>query len=133
MSTLYLDDGMMDYKDIFLQAIQDIEDLGYSFKPILLIHTYMGRSKKILGITYWYHDDTCLIEFSVNNHNVHVYDYGTHRITSDRLDIRTIYHELAHATMECHFKGHGKEFMELRNKILETYKIDIGGAMSDYS
>ena len=125
MSTLYLDDEMMDYKDI--------EDLGYRFKPILLIHTYMGRSKKILGVTYWYHDDTCLIEFSVNNHNVHVYDYGTHRITSDRLDIRTIYHELAHATMECHFKGHGKEFRELRNKILETYKIDIGGAISDYN
>ena len=90
----------------------------------------MGRSKKILGVTYWYHDDTCLIEFSVNNHNVHVYDYGTHMITSKGLDISTIYHELAHATMECHFKGHGKEFRELRNKILETYKIDIGGAVS---
>ena len=133
MSTLYLDDEMMGYKDIFLQAIQDIEDLGYRFKPILLIHAYKGRSKKILGVTYWYHDDTCLVEFSVNNHNVHVYDYGTHRITSDRLDIRTIYHELAHATMECHFKGHGKEFRKLRNKILETYKIDIGGAISDYN
>lgn len=130
MSTLYLDDEMMGYKDIFLQAIQDIEDLGYRFKPILLIHAYKGRSKKILGVTYWYHDDTCLVEFSVNNHNVHVYDYGTHRITSDRLDMSTIYHELAHATVECHFKGHGKEFRKLRNKILETYKIDIGGAVS---
>lgn len=133
MSTLYLDDDMMGYKDIFLQAIQDIEDLGYSFKPILLIHTYMGRSNKILGVTYWYHDDTCLIEFSVNNHNVHVYDYGTHRITSRGLNISTIYHELAHATVECHFKGHGKEFKTLRNKILEVYKIDIGGAISDYN
>lgn len=133
MSTLYLDDGMMHYKDIFLQAIQDIEDLGYRFKPILLIHTYMGRSKKILGITYWYHDDTCLVEFSVDNHSVHVYDYGTHTIKDTQLSISTIYHELAHATIECHFKGHGKEFKTLRNKILEVYKIDIGGAMSDYS
>jgi hypothetical protein len=133
MSTLYLDDEMMGYKDIFLQAIQDIEVLGYRFKPILLIHAYMGRSKKILGITYWYHDDTCLIEFSVNNHNVHVYDYGTHVIKDIQLSISTIYHELAHATVECHFKGHGKEFKTLRNKILETYRIDIGGAMSDYS
>lgn len=133
MSTLYLDDEMMGYKDIFLQAIQDIEDLGYRFKPILLIHAYMGRSKKILGITYWYHDDTCLIEFSVNNHNVHVYDYGTHVIKDIQLSISTIYHELAHATVECHFKGHGKEFKTLRNKILEVYKIDIGGAISDYN
>ena len=133
MSTLYLDDEMMGYKDIFLQAIQDIEDLGYRFKPILLIHAYMGRSKKILGVTYWYHDDTCLVEFSVNNHNVHVYDYGTHVIKDSQLSISTIYHELAHATVECHFKGHGKEFRKLRNKILETYKIDIGGAMSDYN
>ena len=100
MSTLYLDDGMMRYKDIFLQAIQDIEDLGYRFKPILLIHTYMGRSKKVLGITYWYHDDTCLVEFSVDNHNVHVYDYGTHTIRDAQLSISTIYHELAHATIE---------------------------------
>lgn len=128
MSTLYLDDEMMGYKDIFLQAIQDIEDLGYRFKPILLIHAYKGRSKKILGVTYWYHDDTCLIEFSVNNHNVHVYDYGTHVIKDSQLSISTIYHELVHATVECHFKGHGKEFRKLRNKILETYKIDIGGA-----
>jgi hypothetical protein len=133
MSTLYLDDEMMGYKDIFLQAIQDIEDLGYRFKPILLIHAYMGRSKKILGVTYWYHDDTCLVEFSVNNHNVHVYDYGTHVIRDNQLSISTIYHELAHATVECHFKGHGKEFKTLRNKILETYKIDIGGAISDYN
>ena len=133
MSTLYLDDEMMGYKDIFLQAIQDIEDLGYRFKPILLIHAYMGRSKKILGVAYWYHDDTCLIEFSVDNHNVHVYDYGTHIIKDSQLSISTIYHELAHATVECHFKGHGKEFRELRNKILETYKIDIGGAISDYN
>lgn len=133
MSTLYLDDEMMGYKDIFLQAIQDIEDLGYRFKPILLIYTYMGRSKKILGVTYWYHDDTCLIEFSVDNHNIHVYDYGIHSITGIQLSISTIYHELAHATVECHFKGHGKEFRELRNKILETYKIDIGGAVSDYN
>lgn len=133
MSTLYLDDEMMGYKDIFLQAIQDIEDLGYRFKPILLIHAYKGRSKKILGVTYWYHDDTCLIEFSVNNHNVHVYDYGTHVIKDSQLSISTIYHELAHATVECHFKGHGKEFRKLRNKILETYKIDIGGAISDYN
>lgn len=133
MSTLYLDDEMMGYKDIFLQAIQDIEDLGYRFKPILLIHAYMGRSKKILGITYWYHDDTCLIEFSVDNHNIHVYDYGTHVIRDNQLSINTIYHELAHATVECHFKGHGKEFRKLRNKILEVYKIDIGGAMSDYN
>mgnify|MGYP000997037533 FL=1 len=133
MSTLYLDDEMMGYKDIFLQAIQDIEDLGYRFKPILLIHAYTGRSKKILGITYWYHDDTCLIEFSVNNHNVHVYDYGTHVIKDIQLSISTIYHELAHATVECHFKGHGKEFKTLRNKILEVYKIDIGGAISDYN
>ena len=93
----------------------------------------MGRSKKILGITYWYHDDTCLVEFSVDNHNVHVYDYGTHTIRDTQLSISTIYHELAHATIECHFKGHGKEFRKLRNRILETYKIDIGGAMSDYS
>ena len=133
MSTLYLDDEMVGYKDIFLQAIQDIEDLGYRFKPILLIHTYMGRSKKILGVTYWYHDDTCLIEFSVDNHNVHVYDYGTHTIKDTQLSISTIYHELAHATIECHFKGHGKEFKTLRNKILEVYKIDIGGAISDYN
>lgn len=133
MSTLYLDDEMMGYKDIFLQAIQDIEDLGYRFKPILLIHAYMGRSKKILGVTYWYHDDTCLVEFSVNNHNVHVYDYGTHVIRDNQLSISTIYHELAHATVECHFKGHGKEFKTLRNKILEVYKIDIGGAISDYN
>lgn len=133
MSTLYLDDGMMRYKDIFLQAIQDIEDLGYRFKPILLIHAYMGRSKKVLGITYWYHDDTCLVEFSVDNHNVHVYDYGTHTIRDTQLSISTIYHELAHATIECHFKGHGKEFKTLRNKILEVYKIDIGGAISDYN
>ena len=133
MSTLYLDDEMMGYKDIFLQAIQDIEDLGYRFKPILLIHIYMGRSKKILGVTYWYHDDTCLIEFSVDNHNIHVYDYGTHVIRDNQLSINTIYHELAHATVECHFKGHGKEFRKLRNKILEVYKIDIGGAMSDYN
>lgn len=133
MSTLYLDDEMMGYKDIFLQAIQDIEDLGYRFKPILLIHTYMGRSNKILGVTYWYHDDTCLIEFSVDNHNVRVYDYGTHVIKDSQLSISTIYHELAHATIECHFKGHGKEFKTLRNKILEVYKIDIGGAISDYN
>lgn len=133
MSTLYLDDEMMGYKDIFLQAIQDIEDLGYRFKPILLIHSYMGRSNKILGVTYWYHDDTCLIEFSVDNHNIHVYDYGIHSITGIQLSISTIYHELAHATVECHFKGHGKEFKTLRNKILETYKIDIGGAVSDYN
>lgn len=133
MSTLYLDDEMMGYKDIFLQAIQDIEDLGYRFKPILLIHAYMGRSKKILGVTYWYHDDTCLVEFSVNNHNVHVYDYGTHVIRDNQLSISTIYHELAHATVECHFKGHGKEFKTLRNKILEVYKIDIGGAISNYN
>lgn len=108
MSTLYLDDEMMGYKDIFLQAIQDIEDLVYRFKPILLIHSYIGRSKKILGVTYWYHDDTCLIEFSVDNHNIHVYDYGIHSITGIQLSISTIYHELAHATVECHFKGHGK-------------------------
>lgn len=133
MSTLYLDDEMMGYKDIFLQAIQDIEDLGYRFKPILLIHAYMGRSKKILGVTYWYHDDTCLVEFSVNNHNVHVYNYGTHVIRDNQLSISTIYHELAHATVECHFKGHGKEFKTLRNKILEVYKIDIGGAISNYN
>jgi hypothetical protein len=133
MSTLYLDDEMMGYKDIFLQAIQDIEDLGYRFKPILLIHMYMGRSKKILGVTYWYHDDTCLVEFSVDNHNVHVYDYGTHTIRDTQLSISTIYHELAHATIECHFKGHGKEFKTLRNKILEVYKIDIGGAISNYN
>lgn len=132
MSTLYLDDDMMEYKDIFLQAIQDIEGLGYHFKPTLLINAYRGRSKKLLGITYWYHDDTCLIEFSVSNHNRHVYDYGTHKITSQQLAINTIYHELAHATLECHFKGHRKEFKELRNKILEAYKVDIGGAISDY-
>ena len=93
----------------------------------------MGRSKKILGVTYWYHDDICLVEFSVDNHNVHVYDYGTHVIRDNQLSISTIYHELAHATVECHFKGHGKEFKTLRNKILEVYKIDIGGAISNYN
>lgn len=122
---------MMCYKDILLQAIQDIEELGYHFKPTLLVHKYVGHSKKILGITYWYHDDTCLVEYSVANHNVHVYDYGTHRITSNQLAISTIYHELAHATIECHFKGHGKEFKQLRNKILGVYKIDIGGSISN--
>ena len=33
MSTLYLDDDMMPYADIFLKAIANIEALGYSFKP----------------------------------------------------------------------------------------------------
>ena len=111
MSTLYLDDDMMEYKDIFLQAIQDIEGLGYSFKPTLLINAYRGRSKKLY---------------------IYIYDYGTHRIMSNQLAINTIYHELAHATVECHFKGHRKEFKKLRNQILEAYKIDIGGAISDY-
>ena len=54
MSTLYLDDDMMPYADIFLKAITNIEALGYSFKPDLLIHKYTGRSKKRLGTTYCY-------------------------------------------------------------------------------
>ena len=48
MSTLYLDDDMMPYADIFLKAITNIEALGYSFKPDLLIHKYTGRSKKTI-------------------------------------------------------------------------------------
>lgn len=50
MSTLYLDDNMMPYADIFIKAIANIEALGYSFKPNLLIHKYIGRSKKLLGV-----------------------------------------------------------------------------------
>ena len=57
MSTLYLDDDMMPYADIFLKAITNIEALGYSFKPDLLIHKYTGRSKKRLGTTYCYPND----------------------------------------------------------------------------
>ena len=115
MSTLYLDDDMMPYADIFLQAISNIEKLGYSFKPNLLIHKYIGRSKKLLGITYWYHDDSCLVELSKDNHDKDI-------------ELNTIYHELAHATIECHFKGHDKEFKQLRKKIIDAYNIDIGGA-----
>lgn len=117
MSTLYLDDDMMPYADIFLKAIANIEALGYSFKPDLLIHKYTGRSKKRLGTTYCYpNDDFCLIELSTDNHE-------------DGITIDTIYHELAHATIECHFKGHGKEFKQIRKKIIDAYNIDIGGAV----
>lgn len=116
ISTLYLDDDMMPYADIFLKAIANIEVLGYSFKPDLLIHKYIGRSKKLLGITYWYNDDSCLIELSKDNHDKDI-------------ELNTIYHELAHATIECHFKGHGKEFKQIRKKIIDAYKIDIGGAV----
>ena len=116
MSTLYLDDDMMPYADIFLKAIANIEKLGYSFKSDLLIHKYIGRSKKLLGITYWYHDDSCLIELSKDNHDKDI-------------ELNTIYHELAHATVECHFKGHGKEFKQIRKKIIDAYNIDIGGAV----
>ena len=117
MSTLYLDDDMMPYADIFLKAITNIEALGYSFKPDLLIHKYTGRSKKRLGTTYCYpNNDFCLIELSTDNHK-------------DGITIDTIYHELAHATIECHFKGHGKEFKQIRKKIIDAYKIDIGGAV----
>lgn len=69
MSTLYLDDDMMPYADIFIKAISNIETLRYSFKPNLLIHKYIGRSKKLLGITYWYKDNSCLIELSKENHD----------------------------------------------------------------
>ena len=117
MSTLYLDDDMMPYADIFLKAITNIEALGYSFKPDLLIHKYTGRSKKRLGTTYCDpNDDFCLIELSTDNHK-------------DGITIDTIYHELAHATIECHFKGHGKEFKQIQKKIIDAYKIDIGGAV----
>lgn len=116
MCTLYLDDDMMPYADIFLQAISNIEKLGYSFKPDLLIHKYIGRSKKLLGVTYWYNNDFCLIELSKDNH-----DKG--------IELNTIYHELAHDTVECHFRGHGKEFRKLRKKIINAYNIDIGGAI----